>query len=462
MNPIQFLLILNARKWIILGVLLLTVSVTAVVSLLLPKEYTATTTLIIDSQTKDPFTGQLMPSQLIPGYMATQAEVIQSTNVAQRVVRALKLADSPDAHEQFIAATEGKGDVNQWLGDLLLKKLDVEPSRESSVISISFTGADPSFSAAVANTFAKSYIETSLDLRLEPAKQTAAWFDQQIIQLRQNLDVAQQKLTAYQREKGIVESDERLDVETRRMSELASQMVAAQSAAFDAGSRTRDSASMPEVINNPVVQGLKAQVSQGEGKLAELAKRVGVNHPDYQRTLAEVNSYKARLEAELSLATRGVGATAGAAKQRYDELGAAFSKQKANVLALKNQREEASLLARDVQNAQQIYDAALQRYGQSRMEAQSTQTDIAVLNPATPPIKPSKPNVLFNILLSLFAGGVLGAGAGFIVELLDRRVRSGLDIAAGLDIPVLAEVTKKGRRLEGLRRMFRRNRPAMA
>ena len=175
-----------------------------------------------------------------------------------------------------------------------------------------------------------------------------------------------------------------------------------------------------------------------------------------------MNSYKARLAAELSLATRGVGATAGAARQRYDELGAAFAKQKASVLALKNQREEASLLARDVQNAQQIYDAALQRYGQSRMEAQSTQTDIAVLNPATPPIRPSKPNVLLNILLSLFAGGVLGAGAGFIVELLDRRVRSGLDIAAGLDIPVLAEVTKKGRRLEGLRRMFRRNRPAMA
>lgn len=462
MNPIQFLLVLNARKWIILGVLLFTVAITAVVSLLLPKEYTATTTLIIDAQTKDPFTGQLMPSQLIPGYMATQAEVIQSANVAQRVVRELKLADSPDTHEQFMAATEGKGDVNQWLGDLLLKKLDVEPSRESSVITIAFTGADPRFSAAVANAFAKSYIETSLDLRLVPAKQTAAWFDQQIIQLRQKLDEAQQKLTAYQREKGIVESDERLDVETRRMSELASQMVAAQSAAFDASSRTRDSGSMPEVINNPVVQNLKAQVSQGEGKLADLAKRVGVNHPDYQRTLAEVNSYRTRLANELNLATRGVGATAGAARQRYDELSTAFSKQKANVLALKQQREEATLLARDVQNAQQIYDAALQRYGQSRMEAQSTQTDIAVLNPATPPIRPSKPNVLLNILLSLFAGGVLGAGAGFIVELLDRRVRSGLDIAAGLDIPVLAEVTKKGRRLEGMRRMFHRNRPAMA
>lgn len=462
MNFTQFLLILNARKAIILGVLLLTVAVTAGVSLLLPKEYTATTTLIIDSKSKDPFTGQLMPSLMFPSYMATQVDVIQSSNVAQKVVSELKLADSPGTHEQFMEATEGKGNINQWLGDLLLKKLNVEPSRESSVISIGFSGANPQFSAAVANAFAKAYIETSLDLRLVPAKQTAAWFDQQIVELRQNLDKAQQKLTAYQREKGIVESDERLDVETRRMAELASQMVAAQSAAFDASSRTRDSASLPEVINNPVVQGLKASVSQGEGKLADLAKRVGVNHPDYQRTLAEVNSYKARLANELNLATRGVGATAGAAQQRYSGLGAAFAKQKSKVLGLKQQREEASLLARDVQNAQQIYDAALQRYGQSRMEAQSTQTDIAVLNPASPPLEASKPRILLNILLSLFLGTFLGVGIGFLVELLDRRVRSGQDIATGLDIPVLAEVTQKGRRLRALRRMFRRNSPAMA
>lgn len=462
MNFTQFLLILNARKAVILGVLLFTVAVTAVVSLLLPQEYTATTTLIIDSKSKDPFTGQLMPSQMFPGYMATQVDVIQSENVSQKVVRELKLVDTPGTHEQFMEATKGKGDINQWLSDLLLKKLSVEPSRESNLISVAFTGTDPRFSAAVANAFAKAYIETSLDLKLAPARQTAAWFDRQIVELRQNLDDAQQKLTAYQREKGIVESDERLDVETRRMGDLAGQMVAAQSAAFDAGSRTRDSSSMPEVINNPVVQGLKAQVSQGEGKLAELAKRVGVNHPDYQRALAEVNSYKERLANELSLATRGVGATAGAARQRYDELSAAFAKQKATVLALKQQREEASLLARDVQNAQQIYDAALQRYGQSRMEAQSTQTDVAVLNPAVAPIEPSQPKVFLNIVLSIFLGGLLGVGAGFMVELLDRRVRSGQDIAAGLDIPVLAEVTKKGRRLERLRRLFQRNRPAMA
>jgi chain length determinant protein EpsF len=462
MNFTQFLLILNARKWVILGVLLVTVAATATVSLLLPKEYTAATTLIIDSKSKDPFTGQLLPSQMFPGYMATQIDVIKSQNVAGKLVRDLKLADAPGTREQFIEATEGEGDINQWLGDLLLQKLDVETSRESSVITIAFTGSDPRFAAAMANAFAKTYIETSLELRLAPLKQTANWFDQQIIQLREKVDQAQQKLTVYQREKGIVESEERLDVETRRMADLAGQMVAAQSASFDASSRTRDSASLPEVINNPVVQNLKAQVAQGEGKLAELANRVGANHPEFIRLQAEVNSYKAKLANELNTATRGVGATAGAARQRFGELSGAFERQKAKVLELKQQREEATLLARDLENAQRIYDSALQHYGQSRMEAQSTQTDIAVLNPAVAPVEYSKPRVFLNILLSVFLGSLLGVGTGFLVELLDRRVRSGQDITAGLEIPVLAEVSKKGRRLEALRRLFRRNRPAMA
>lgn len=460
MNLIQFLLILNARKRVVLGVLLFTVIAAVAYSLLQDKEYTASTNLIIDSKSKDPFTGQLLPSQLFPGYMATQIDIIKSEKVAIKVVDELKLADSPAIRDNFMKATKGQGKINQWLATLLLAKLNVEPAKESSIISINFSGSDPQFSAIVANTFAKAYIDTSLELRLTPAKQTAAWFDQQITQLRENLDQAQQKLTAYQREKGIVESEERLDVETRRMGDVASQMVAAQSAAFDASSRMRDS--MPEVINNPVVQGLKAQVAQGEGKLADLAKRVGVNHPDYQRIQAEVNSYKAKLANELSTATRGVGATAGAARQRYNELSAAFAQQKAKLLALKQQREEATLLARDLENAQRIYDAALQRYGQSRMEAQSTQTDIAVLNPATPPSQASKPNIFLNILMSLFIGVMLGVVTGFLVELLDRRVRSGQDIAMGLAIPVLAEVTKKGRRLEILRRLLRLNRPATA
>ena len=463
MNFTQFLLILYARKWIILGVLLVAVTVTAVVSFLLPKEYGATTMVIIDSKSKDPVTGQLMPSQMFPGYMATQVDIIQSARVARRVVQTLKLDESPAIREQFMEATKGQGSVEQWLGNLLLAKLEVEPSRESSAISITYSGADPRFAAIIANAFAKAYIDTNLELRVAPAKETTAWFDQQIGQLRSKLDEAQQKLTAYQREKGLVESDERLDVETARMAELAGQMVSAQSAAFDASSRVRDSGNLPEVINNPVVQNLKAQLAAVEGKLAELGRRVGPNHPELVRLQAEANSYRSQLNEEIARATRGVEATSGAARQRLSGISGAFEAQKARVLALKKQREEASLLARDVESAQRIYDAALQRYSQTQMEAESTQTDIAVLNPAVAPTEPSSPRVLLNVLLATFLGTLLGVGAGFLVELLDRRVRSGRDILAELDIPVLAEVPARPKRIAAaVRRLTGRGRLAAA
>lgn len=458
----QFLLILAARKWVVLGVLFFTIATTMVVTLWLPKEYTATTTLIIDSKSKDPVTGQMLSSQMFPGYMATQVDVIKSTSVAQKVVAELGLLSNPGIREQFMQATEGRGTIEHWLSDLLIKKLIVEPSRESSIISIGFTGSDPRFSAIVANAFAKSYIETNLDLRVAPAKQTAVWFDRQIVRLRENLEGAQQKLNAYQREKGLVESEERLDVETRRMGDLAGQMVAAQSALIDASARTTDSGSLPEVFNSPAVQALKAKISQGEGHLAQMAERVGGNHPDFLRLQAEVATYKASLATELGTATRGVGATAGAARQRYNELKAAFESQKARVLELKQQREEASLLTRDLENAQRIYDGALARYGQSNLEAQSTQTDIAVLNPAVEPMDPSRPRVFLNLLLSLVLGALLAVGVGLLLEFLDRRVRSGRDISALLEIPVLAEVVRKRPRLEALRRVFRRKYPATA
>ncbi|MEB0165508.1 chain length determinant protein EpsF, partial [Glaciimonas sp. CA11.2] len=77
---------------------------------------------------------------------ATQVDIISSRSVALRVVDDLKLADGAVVRGQFIANADGKGTIRDWLADLLLKKMEVVPSRESSVIDISFKGADPQFS----------------------------------------------------------------------------------------------------------------------------------------------------------------------------------------------------------------------------------------------------------------------------------------------------------------------------
>jgi chain length determinant protein EpsF len=446
MNFSQFLLILKARWLVAVLALGVTVATTLVVSLILPKNYTANVSLVVDSKAKDPITGTLLPMQLLPGYLATQVDIIKSQNVALKVVDGLKLSENPTIRQQYQESGQTGGDIRHWLSDLLLKKLDVKPSRESSVIQVEFEGADPRFAAIVANAFAQAYVHTNLELKVEPAKQTTAFYDDQIKQLRGTLEKAQAALSDYQQKKGLVASDERIDVETARLAELSSQLVAAQAQTYDSASRQSQSQNaLAEVEQNPLIQGLKRDLAVGETKLSELAQKVGKNHPQYQRAQAEVESLRAKLDAETKVATRTVGTTAKVAQTREGDIRGALAAQKSRVLALKQSRDEAAVLIRDVENAQRLYDAALQRYGQTRLEAQNSQTDIAILNPAVPPTEASSPKVVLNTILAVFLGSLLGIGLAFLMEMLDRRVRSGEDLTAALDLAVLGEIAKGGK-----------------
>src|SRR5262249_32570657 len=150
----------------------------------LPKRYTASATVIVDFKAADPVMGVLMPAQFIPGYMATQVDIIQSRAVALKVVKALNLGDIPAIRRQHLEDSDGRGRFEDWLADLLLKRLDVKPSRESSVIEISYSNPDPKFAATMANAFAQAYIEQNLELKMFPAQKTSVWFDQQILELK--------------------------------------------------------------------------------------------------------------------------------------------------------------------------------------------------------------------------------------------------------------------------------------
>jgi succinoglycan biosynthesis transport protein ExoP len=450
MNFSQVLLILLARKRVILLTLLLTLTTATVVSVVLPKTYTATTSVVVDFKGTDPITGLVLPAQLLPGYMATQVDIISSHNVSLKVVDRLKLTEIPLVIEQFNEATEGRGSIRDWLADALVEDLEVTPSRESNVINIAYSGQDPQFAAELANAFVWAYIQTNLELKVEPARHQAAWFDEQIKGLRRAVAEAQRKLSDYQQQTGIIAVDERLDVENARLAELSSQVVAAQTQTYDSMTRQRQIAGasvkgrldeLPEILANSLIQSLKAELARAEGRLAEVSGRMDRNHPQYQSAQAEVQSLRQKISAELQTARGAIISSATQAQQREEELRKALAEQKTRVLELKQHRDRIALLTREVESAQRTYDSAIQRGDQIRMESQRNQTEIAVLNPAVPPIKHSKPRLLLNIALAIFMGTLLGVGFAFVMEMLDRRIRSEDDIVDGLGMPVLALIT---------------------
>ncbi len=450
MNFQQFINIILSRKSLVLWALMMTVITTLAVSLVLPKQYLATTSIVVDQRSVDRVTGQVLPVQLLPGYLATQVDVISSHKVARKVVDKLKLDENPKLQEAFAKAGI-VGDIRDWIADGLLKKLGVRPSRESSVMQVDFTYNNPQLAAIIANAFADTYIQTSTELQVQPAKMSADWYDSQMATLRERLEHAQSVLSTFQQEHGIVAVDDRLDLENARLAELSKQLVDGQAHTSELQSRLdlltstvkqgRSLESLQEVLTNPLVQSLKTDLARVESRFAELSKRIDVNHPQYKQAKAELSNLQQKIHSEINMVLSGIASGVTSSIQRDKIVANALAEQKAKVLELKKQHDEMMVFNREVENAQRVYDAAMQRGVQSRMESEISQTNIAVLNYALPPQQPAKPKVLLNMILSVFLGGMLGVGSALLVELMDRRVRSAFDISEVLGVPVFAVVS---------------------
>jgi succinoglycan biosynthesis transport protein ExoP len=439
----QLLLILRAHYRIALLTVLGTVGATLAVSLMQPRQYTASTSMIIDVKSPDPIAGMIVPALTMPGYLATQVDIIRSDRVAQRVVKTLKLDASAAAREQWHAATGGRGDMLVWLAQALKGKLEVTPSRESSVVTITFKAVDPVFAAAVANAFADSYIRTTIELRVEPARQYSEWFTDQNAMVRDSLERAQAKLSAYQQDHGIVANEERFDNEVGKLNEISTQLTVVQAQTAELQSKQRSgsaSDTLPEIVQNPLIQNLKGELARAEAKLQELAGNIGRNHPQYQRAQAEIASLGEKIESETRHISSGFSTSSTIGRQREASLKAALDAQKRRVLDLRRDRAELTVLNRDVEAAQRAFEAVSQRLNQSRLESQSTQTNVSVLTPAAEPVTPSSPNVTLNALVALMVGSVLGIAAAFMLEAFDRRIRSAYDL--GEFVPVLSVVAR--------------------
>ncbi len=343
-------------------------------------------------------------------------------------------------------------DFRNSIADGLMKKLEVAPSRESNILSISFSATDPELSAKGANAFAQAYIQTANELKRQPAQQTADWFEDQLELLRTHMERERDKLSSFQQKSGIVAtSNEQNDLADTKLTELSNQLIKNQLETADLLSKKRlltkslanpeSLKSLPEVLNSPVLQELKAGLAQTESKFADLAVRVDRNHPQYKQAAAAIVNLKKQIRTEMNTMLYGFNRDILASQNRVESLAKELAHQKAKVLQLKTQYNEIALLKREVENAQVAYDAVNQRSIQMRMESEIRQSNVAVLDQAIEPKQAAKPKVKLNVILSVLLGSILGIVAALFAEILDRRVRSPADIIDGLDLPVFGVIT---------------------
>ncbi len=413
--------------------------------MLMPKRFTASADVLLDIRESDPVEGHVQtPALLSVGYVSTQADIVTSDRVARKAVRALGLDSNPAAIAQWHDAGEG-GTVEQYYMDALRKSLEVKPARQSNVITIHFSSPSPTYAATVANAFAKAYVDTNVELKADPARDFKLWFDTRTTQARERLEAAQSRLSRFEQEKGIVVPDEHMiDTETARLNELNTQLTLAQGQQAESQSRRDEAADRmgdsPDVLQNPLIQSLRGDLARDEAKLDELSHELGQNHPKYKSAVAERDSLKEKLDAEIHRVATSVGGTNSVNLQKERQIRAALEAQKQRVLKLRALRDEAAVLRNDVDMNQHSYDLVMQRLAATNLESQVQQTNVTILSEALPPVAPVSPRPIFNTALGLIVGALLGAVLSVFLELRRPRLRHADDVVELLRAPVLASI----------------------
>ncbi len=490
-NIERFFLILKMHMRLILGVLAATLLITAAVTYQMPKMYMSTASLNFDFSANNPVDDRGRSVLSEDSYLTTQVGILESLNVAQEVVDSLSdyerkrviasLEAGRSSIDKFIYSVRNffkfDGDEDEqpadgaaagasaepgeslpphkpydWLAQAIRGNLLITPQMNSRIVEVSYFSTDPRIAALMADRFARAYIDTNLKMVIDPARKTKVWFDEQLKTLRNNLEAAQAKLTAYQQKEGIVSSDERIDIESTKLRGLADQLVAAQEATRNAESENRKlqevldrGASLETfepVFSNAVVQKLKTDIRTIQGQLAEFSNSLGANHPRIKRLNGELSAARVRLNNEIKTITDGIKNAADLSREREKSLEEAMDRQKALVLKLKNEHDRIAVLLRDVDSAQAAYNAALNQLNTTSMQSMVDQTNVSIIDNASIPRNHATPRVSQNIALGFLGGLILGVGIALFMEIFIRRVHSEDDIMGEVGVPLLGYVRK--------------------
>jgi len=434
----QLFSILRARRAAAGLILLVTLALALAWVLIRPDTYKAVAPVLVDVRT-DPVGGTALQGMVAPSYMATQIDIVKSERVAERMLQLLPADQDPV--KRWKEESLRKKAPQAWLAHKIQGYLEVKPARESNIINVAWVGRTPAEAALVANAFAQAYLDVSLEIKTNPAKRYAEWFDDQVKASRERLQQAQDKLSAFQQQSGIVSADEKGDFETARLTELSQQL-------SNLHSRPRGG---PAADTNPVVATLRADVARLEAKVSEGAATMGSAHPAMQRMQAELGALRSRMAAESGHAGASAEAVARSVKQREQELEKAIDAQKAKVLALTRERGQLAVLQREVDSANKAYEAVSASAAQSRLQSLANQTNMVRIASAVEPTEKAGLSGLQTMVVAGIGGILLAIAGVLLLELGNRRIRSVDDLAMVTRLPILATVPTAGALITPLR-----------
>jgi len=440
MSPTQIWTILWAYRRLSMMILFAVLGLTAIVLLLLPRTYEATSTLLVNHEVNDPLNDKEFPIGILSNYIATQTELIRNPELLLKVVDRLKLTENKDYRSGYRGG--GPASLRDYVQRKLAKNLTAYQGQAGShLIYITAQADSPELAALIANTVTDVYKEQEFLRSTNPAVERAQRYAAQLRQLSTKVEQAQEKYTGFhQRHALLATEDGRAEAEMATLADLEEQLLDAQRTRRAAEARAAgDLRSTDEVMASTSVQSLKTQLATQEAKLAELLTTLGPRHPQVVELNSQIAASERQLNREIDNHSQNAAHGVKAARELEQKLQRAVDAQREKVLAISQLYDQSAKYRLDLESARAVYKRALDGYDQVMFASLGNYTNVDVVSRATPPVRSSKPRYEVFILL----GVLLAAGAALVLPLLyelsHRRVRCRDDFERDNGVPVLVE-----------------------
>jgi capsular exopolysaccharide synthesis family protein len=450
----RYLDVLNDRKWTIVVFLTVVVGGVTAWTLRQTKIYRAVATVQVElqapsvlgrevEQVEELGTGSYWNNQ---EYLQTQLKVIQSREVASRVVKALNLDRDPD-----FAGPPDKQRNGIEIAEAVRSRMVAEQVRDSRLILISVEDRDPDRARDIANAAANAYLDQNVERMLSATVSALDWLSRQVDGLQHDLEESERALYDFRRDRDIlsVSLEDRQNITANQIQKLTDALTAARAHRIELGAKLAevrgvshlDPLEMPVVdpMSSELFQQLKRRYAELDEERAGLERHYGQNWPKRRETEDEIARVRASIGTEVRAALAAVEAEYRAAERTEAGLRAALAQVQEDALKLNLQEIEYNRLVREQKNNAKMYELVLGRAKEADLAQLLRVNNLRILDEATTPTASIKPRVWLNVLLAMVIGLVGGIGLAFLLDALDVTVKGLVDMER-LGISVLGQV----------------------
>ncbi|HNU98217.1 MAG TPA: exopolysaccharide transport family protein, partial [Candidatus Syntrophosphaera thermopropionivorans] len=461
-NLKEYLRIIYQFRYLIVIIFVVVIIGTILYTYQQPRIYSASSKILLENQTTGADILMLTGQGSGKNYINNQIQLIKSKPLLSAAWEIMK--KNPEWEAYPISSTENP------IGHL--GGIKVEALRETDILTLSYESTNPGEAMAVVNAIADAVVQQNNQIARLEYTTVREFLGEQLDLISRRLQASEEDLRAFKNENKIVELSETTkkwieqsaDIESQYESALTDQAVKARTLeVLKKQLKDQDSlmVEVDNVLRAPYIEQLRKDITNTQATIAKLRtnENYSSDHPQIKLLQEELSKTKATLDAEIKkyisknlnydplsfrnqILTKIVQAEVDLEMARTQVQGLEQTKAifEDRIITLPDKELQLARLTRSMALDEKIYGIMMEKYEDARIAEQAKIGNIRVIDYATRPGKPIKPNTSMNLLVGILLGLGLGVATALIVHSMDTKLRTLEDIESYVRLPIMGTI----------------------